>query len=56
MLVTDNGSIFISKEFMRFNGVKQVTTSSNHSASGGLVEQAVQTVKEGLKKQSSRSI
>ena len=56
MLVTDNGSIFISKEFMWFNGVKQVTTSSNHPASGGLVERAVQTVKEGLKKLSSRSI
>ena len=52
-LVTDNGSVFTSEEFSQFrklNGVKHVCTAPYHPASNGLVERAVQSVKQGLKK------
>ena len=52
-LVSDNGSVFTGKEFQQFirlNSIKHVTTVPYHPASNGLAEQAVQTLKIGLKK------
>lgn len=52
-LVSDNGSAFVSSEFeafLKYNGVKHLTTAPYHPASNGLAERAVQTVKNGLKK------
>ena len=51
-LVTDNGTSFTSElftEFMQQNGIHHIQTAPFHPASNGLVEWAVQTVKEGLK-------
>ena len=53
VLVSDNGSAFVSEEFNQFllkNGVKQVTSAPYHPATNGLAERAVQTVKKGLRK------
>ena len=53
MVVTDNGTCFVSSEFEQFlwsNGVKHTTSAPYHPASNGLAERAVQTVKRGLKK------
>ena len=54
MVVTDNGSGFVSSEFEQFlksNGVKHTTSAPCHPASNGLAERrAVQIVKKGLKK------
>ena len=53
MVVTDNGTCFVSAEFEQFlkgNGVKHTTSAPYHPASNGLAERAVQTVKRGLKK------
>ena len=53
MVVTDNGSGFVSSEFEQFlksNGVKHTTSAPYHPASNGLAERAVQIVKKGLKK------
>ena len=52
-IVTDNGSVFTSKEFNHFtdmNGIKHLTTAPYHPASNGLAERAVQTLKTRLKK------
>ena len=52
-IVSDNGSVFTSKEFTQFtnmNGIKHLTTAPYHPASNGLAERAVQTLKSGLKK------
>ena len=52
-IVSDNGSVFTSKEFKQFtniNGIKHLTTAPYHPASNGLAERAVQTLKSGLKK------
>ena len=58
-VVTDNGSVFTSEEFgqfMQLNGVKHIKSAPYHPASNGLAERAVETFKEGLKKQSAGSI
>ncbi|MCG8621136.1 MAG: DDE-type integrase/transposase/recombinase [Proteobacteria bacterium] len=54
VLVTDNGSCFVSEEFETFlskNGIKHVTSAPFHPATNGLAERAVQIVKKGLKKE-----
>ena len=54
VLVTDNGSCFVSEEFETFllsNGVKHITSAPYHPATNGLAERAVQIVKKGLKKE-----
>ena len=59
MLVTDNGSVFTSEEFEKFtkqNGIRHVKSAPYHPASNGLVERAVQTFKEFMKKMKSGSI
>ena len=58
-IVTDNGSVFTSKEFNHFtdmNGIKHLTTAPYHPASNGLAERAVQTLKTGLKKMTAGNI
>ena len=59
MIVTDNGTGFVSQEFKSFlekNGVRHVTSAPYHPASNGLAERAVQVIKKGLKKVSEGSI
>ncbi len=54
VLVSDNGAAFMSAEFenlMTKNGIRHLTTAPYHAASNGLVDRAVQTVKQGLLKQ-----
>ena len=53
MVVTDNGSNFVSKEFEAFlkqNGIRHIKTAPYHPPSNGIAERAVQTFKEGMKK------
>ena len=53
MVVTDNGSNFVGKEFEAFlkqNGIRHIKTAAYHPSSNGLAERAVQTFKEGMKK------
>ena len=53
MVVTDNGTCFVSREFedfLRKNGVKHTTTAPYHPSSNGMAERAVQVIKRGLKK------
>ena len=53
MIVTDNGSNFVSAEFedfLRKNGIRHITSAPYHPSSNGLAERAVQIVKKGLKK------
>ena len=45
MLVTDNGSVFISSELMQRNGIRQ---APHHPASNGLTERSVQTFREHM--------
>ena len=55
-VVTDNGPTFISSAFESFlqsNGVRLVHSSPYHPASNGLAENAVKTVKNGLRKMKS---
>ena len=56
-IVNDNGSNFCSEEFEEFlakNGIHHRMTARYHPASNGLVERAVQTFKEGMKKMSNK--
>ena len=53
MLVTDNGPAFTSSDFELFvkrNGIRNVTSSPYHPSTNGLVERAVQTFKQVMKK------
>ena len=59
MSVTGNGSVFTSDEFQKFvkqNGIRHVKSAPYHPASNGLVERAVQTFKEFMKKMKGGSI
>lgn len=59
MVVTDNGTGFVStefEEFLRANGVKHTTSALYHPTSNGLAERAVQVVKNGLKKRVTGSM
>ena len=50
MIVSENGTCFVSSEFKQFlrkNGVRHTTSAAYHPASNGLAERAVQ---RGLKK------
>ena len=53
VVVSDNAANFTNEEFQAFmksNGVKHVQTAPYHPASNGMVEHAIQTLKDGLKK------
>ena len=55
ILVSDNGPAFVSKEFEEFakkNGIRHVKSAPYHPSTNGLVERAVQTFKNSMKKQS----
>ena len=59
MVVTDNGTCFVSDEFEQFlqlNGVKHTTSAPYHPSSNGLAERAVQIVKKGLQKVTDGSV
>lgn len=59
MLVSDNGPAFKSEDFKEFvekNGIRHLTTAPYHAASNGLAERAVQTVKQGLAKQTQADL
>ncbi len=54
MLVTDNGTPFVSEEielFYKQNGIRHVRSAPYHPATNGLAERAVQSVKSFLKKE-----
>ena len=55
-VVTDNGSVFTSEEFLEANGIAHSTSSPYHSASNGLAERAVQSFKQSMRKFTSGSI
>ena len=59
MLVTDNGTVFTSEEFNRFtkqNGIHHVGLAPYYPASNDLVERAVQTFKDFMKKMKEGSV
>ena len=58
IVVTDNGSNFMSSEFKSFlqkNGIRHITSAPYHPSSNGLVERAVWTLKQ-VKKQSDGTV
>ena len=55
-IVTDNGPMFVSREFkdfLRKNGIKHSTSAPYHPATRGLAERAMQTFKAGIRKMRS---
>lgn len=57
--MSDNAIAFTSVEFtdfLRKNGIRHVRIPPYHPASDGLVERAVQTFKEGMKRTNENSI
>ena len=59
IVVSHNGSNFVSIEFKSFfqkNGIQHITSAAYHPSTKGLVERAVQTFKQGMKKQSDGSV
>ena len=53
LIVSDNGTAFTSEQFRDFlkkNGIRQITSAPYHPATNGLAERAVQTFKMGMKK------
>ena len=59
MIVSDNGSVFTSKEFadfMNYNGITHVKSSPYHPSTSGLAERAVQTFKAGIKRQTDSTL
>jgi len=50
--VTDNATVFVSKEMKKFwqnNGIQYITALPYHPATNGLAEHAVQTFKADFK-------
>ena len=59
IVLSNNGSNFVSSEFKSFlqkNGIKHITSAPYHPITNGLVERAVQTLKQGMKKQGDGSV
>ena len=59
IVVSDNGSSFVSSEFKSFlqkNGIKHITSAPYHPSTNGLLVQAVQTFKQRMKKQGDGSV
>ena len=59
IVVTDNGSNFMSSEFKSFlqkNGIRHITSAPYHPSSNGLEERAVRTFEQGMKKQSDGTV
>ena len=59
IIVSDNGTVFTSEEFetfMKLNGIRHIKTAPYHPSTNGLVERAVQTLKENLKKSKAGSL
>ena len=53
IIVTDNGSLFTSKEFKTFvqkNGIKHISAGPYHPSSNSMAERSVQTFKSEIKK------
>lgn len=58
ILVSDNGTAFVSEEmkrYLRANKIRQITTAPYHPATNGLAERMVQTVKDKIRKMDDMS-
>ena len=59
IVVTDNGSNFVSREFEDFlkqNGIRHIRIALYHPASNRMAERAVQTFKKGMTKMNGGSV